>query len=90
MERGRHGLLITGHFYNGNRCGTYIPWELPPTDEIEPWYGFSHRTKFTLSNGLEVGDVSFRADDSRRVIVEEYDKEWQRTIGQIRAEETGG
>ncbi len=87
---GKHGLLIRGKFTDSNNLYEgYHPSELPPCQTLNFWYGWRSRDFTTLSNGVRIGSVDISWLDPRCTI-EEYDKEWERTLETIRLEQIAG
>ncbi len=91
VEKGKHGLLVTGHFVGKPLTfAGYVLWELPAIEEEEcDWYNWPFRSFFTLPSEMRVGLVCFARGDWRSGVLQEYEKEWERTTATIREEEQG-
>jgi len=85
VEVGQYGLLVTGLFFDGLEFESYLPYELPPTENQRGWYGWG-RAEVTLLSGIKLGVVGIRRGDPKVGKIEEYEAEWERTITQIAKE----
>ncbi len=88
VQIGKYGLLVDEDFQHG-RGRVYFPYELPPLDAlfISDWHSWASRGTTTLPNGKRIGDVSRYRDEAFDVAVDDYDRQWERTIEAIEAEE---
>jgi len=86
VQYGKNGILIIGRFLEypkSEELRVYLPYELPPVEDINNWNGWARRSKVTLSNGFKLGYVSYyRIEDS--MTLEACEKRWRSTINIIR------
>ena len=88
---GTYGLLCLCRLPSGYTGNAYLPYELPSLDDdIRDWYGWWAYSYCTLPNDSRVGVVEFQRGDNRARTIEEYDKEWERTLETMRLEQMSG
>ncbi len=94
VEIGKHGILYEGAFisppYPYSNARGYFPYELPPVEVVQRWFGWHKRATTVLANGLGAGVVTFGRSDPRPRTIEEYDAEWERTLASIAEENANG
>ena len=91
VEEGKYGLRLVKHSKaDGLELRIFLPWELPPIGgkSLPNWYGWKERGTTVLSSGLRLGWVCFAYSGLHSPSIEEYDKEWERTIETMRLEES--
>ncbi len=81
IEVGRYGLLVKGALVlSGLDTFVLYPYELAAVDNlITRWHGWGVRGNHTLPCGADIGFVAFFRYDPRPRMMDEYDKEWERT-----------
>ena len=91
VEEGEYGLVWRGVFPDNGDVGSgYMPYELHAEIPLRfDWYGWATKEQFTLPNGLKVGGTSFWRSDPRVDSLEDYEKEWERTIPLMKDEPMG-
>ena len=89
VQIGKYGIFIQEQ-YPGTTGQAYFPYELPPGEPTWDWYNWRHRGTTTLVDGTKIGDVSMGRFNTIGNSVEEYDKEWERTLETMRLEQMSG